>query len=181
MNLRSATVLLAVLVLGAAAWLFLSRRTPSSSSAAPSASAPRISARDSTLPGRAPASAPSHQAASAALEAWLTSALVPAPPAEFFKRSESLRALLLDLPDALFPRLLSALAGAAGDDPRLLRPIAFEAWLGGAIALGHPLGGSGARIMTTLVHHMRDNGIRYGLQTMCEGGGQANATILELL
>jgi len=53
--------------------------------------------------------------------------------------------------------------------------------LGGAIALGHPLGGSGARLLTTLVHHMRDNGIRYGLQTMCEGGGQANATILELV
>jgi acetyl-CoA acyltransferase len=52
---------------------------------------------------------------------------------------------------------------------------------GGAIALGHPLGGSGARIMTTMLHHMRDNGIQYGLQTMCEGGGQANATILELL
>ena len=52
---------------------------------------------------------------------------------------------------------------------------------GGAIAIGHPLGGSGARIMTSLVHHMRDGGIRYGLQTMCEGGGQANATILELL
>ncbi|SEG88660.1 acetyl-CoA acyltransferase [Thermomonospora echinospora] len=52
---------------------------------------------------------------------------------------------------------------------------------GGAIALGHPLGGSGARIMTTLVHHMRDAGVRYGLQTMCEGGGMANATILELL
>jgi acetyl-CoA acyltransferase len=52
---------------------------------------------------------------------------------------------------------------------------------GGAIALGHPLGGSGARLMTTLVHHMRDDGIRYGLQTMCEGGGQANATVLELL
>ncbi|SDE55864.1 thiolase family protein [Pseudonocardia oroxyli] len=52
---------------------------------------------------------------------------------------------------------------------------------GGAIALGHPLGGSGARIMTTLIHHMKDNGIRYGLQSMCEGGGQANATILELL
>ena len=51
---------------------------------------------------------------------------------------------------------------------------------GGAIALGHPLGGSGARVMTTLVHHMRDNGIRYGLQTICEGGGLANATILEL-
>jgi acetyl-CoA acyltransferase len=52
---------------------------------------------------------------------------------------------------------------------------------GGAIALGHPLGGSGARLMTTLVHHMRQTGVRYGLQAMCEGGGQANATILELL
>jgi acetyl-CoA acyltransferase len=52
---------------------------------------------------------------------------------------------------------------------------------GGAIALGHPLGGSGARIMTTLLHHMRANDIRFGLQTMCEGGGMANATIVELL
>jgi acetyl-CoA acyltransferase len=51
---------------------------------------------------------------------------------------------------------------------------------GGAIALGHPLGASGARLMTTLVYEMRDRDIRYGLQTMCEGGGQANATILEL-
>jgi acetyl-CoA acyltransferase len=62
-----------------------------------------------------------------------------------------------------------------GADAKALNPN------GGAIALGHPLGGSGARLMTTLVHHMRDHGIRYGLQTMCEGGGQANATILELL
>jgi acetyl-CoA acyltransferase len=52
---------------------------------------------------------------------------------------------------------------------------------GGAIALGHPLGGSGARIMTTLIHRMQATGSRYGLQTMCEGGGMANATILELL
>jgi acetyl-CoA acyltransferase len=51
--------------------------------------------------------------------------------------------------------------------------------LGGAIALGHPLGASGARLATTLLHHMRDAGIRYGLQTMCEGGGMANATIFE--
>ncbi|MFE7420304.1 thiolase family protein [Rhodococcus sp. NPDC057529] len=62
-----------------------------------------------------------------------------------------------------------------GADPALVNP------LGGAIAVGHPLGGSGAVLMTRLVHHMRDNGIRYGLQTMCEGGGMANATILELL
>ena len=52
---------------------------------------------------------------------------------------------------------------------------------GGAIALGHPLGASGARLMTTLLHQMRRSGSRYGLQTMCEGGGMANATILELL
>jgi len=50
---------------------------------------------------------------------------------------------------------------------------------GGAIAIGHPLGGSGARIATTMVHHMVQEGIRFGLQTMCEGGGQANAMIVE--
>jgi acetyl-CoA acyltransferase len=53
--------------------------------------------------------------------------------------------------------------------------------LGGAIALGHPLGASGARLATTLVHHLQRSGARYGLQTMCEGGGMANATILERL
>ncbi|WP_430330986.1 thiolase family protein [Rhodococcus sp. ACT016] len=52
---------------------------------------------------------------------------------------------------------------------------------GGAIAIGHPLGGSGARLATTLLHHMSANGLRYGLQTMCEGGGMANATIFENL
>ena len=50
---------------------------------------------------------------------------------------------------------------------------------GGAIALGHPLGASGARLMTTLLHTLEQNGGRYGLQTMCEGGGLANATIIE--
>ncbi len=52
---------------------------------------------------------------------------------------------------------------------------------GGAIALGHPLGGSGAKLMTTLVHALKDRGARYGLQTMCEGGGLANVTIIERL
>ncbi|QNJ90207.1 thiolase family protein [Mycolicibacterium fluoranthenivorans] len=52
---------------------------------------------------------------------------------------------------------------------------------GGAIALGHPLGASGARIMTTLVNALQQRGGRYGLQTMCEGGGMANATIIERL
>lgn len=53
--------------------------------------------------------------------------------------------------------------------------------LGGAIAVGHPLGASGAILMTRMVHHMRHNNIRYGLQTMCEGGGTANATLVELV
>ncbi|MGI8518905.1 MAG: thiolase family protein, partial [Acidimicrobiia bacterium] len=52
---------------------------------------------------------------------------------------------------------------------------------GGAIALGHPLGASGARLTTTLVHEMERTGTRYGLQTMCEGGGMANGMILELI
>lgn len=52
---------------------------------------------------------------------------------------------------------------------------------GGAIALGHPLGATGTKLMTTLLHEMERRGARYGLQTMCEGGGQANVTILERL
>jgi acetyl-CoA acyltransferase len=52
---------------------------------------------------------------------------------------------------------------------------------GGAIALGHPLGGSGTRLMATMLNHLEATGGRYGLQTMCEGGGMANATIIERL
>jgi acetyl-CoA acyltransferase len=81
---------------------------------------------------------------------------------------------VFEVNEAFAPVPLAWLA-ETGADPARLNPN------GGAIALGHPLGGSGGRLMTTMVHHMRANGIRYGLQTMCEGGGQANATILELL
>jgi acetyl-CoA C-acetyltransferase len=52
---------------------------------------------------------------------------------------------------------------------------------GGAIALGHPLGATGTKLMTTLVHALKARGKRYGLQTMCEGGGMANVTIVERL
>ena len=52
---------------------------------------------------------------------------------------------------------------------------------GGAIALGHPLGGSGTKLMSTLIHALKARGKRYGLQTMCEGGGLANVTIIERL
>ena len=76
--------------------------------------------------------------------------------------------------EAFAPVPLAWLA-ETGADPSRLNP------RGGAIALGHPLGASGARIMTTMLHHMRQTGVRYGLQTMCEGGGMANATVVELL
>jgi acetyl-CoA acyltransferase len=76
--------------------------------------------------------------------------------------------------EAFAPVPLAWLAELGGDEDRL-NP------LGGAIALGHPLGASGAVLMTRLVHHLRDNGLRYGLQTMCEGGGTANATLVELV
>jgi acetyl-CoA acyltransferase len=76
--------------------------------------------------------------------------------------------------EAFAPVPLAWLA-ETGADPAKLNP------LGGAIAWGHPLGASGAILATRLVHHMRAQGIRYGLQTMCEGGGTANATILELV
>ena len=56
----------------------------------------------------------------------------------------------------------------------------YNGW-GGAIAIGHPLGASGVRIMTTLLNRLEDGGGRYGFQTMCEGGGMANATVIERL
>jgi acetyl-CoA acyltransferase len=68
-----------------------------------------------------------------------------------------------------------AWAAETGADPERLNP------LGGAIAVGHPLGASGAILMTRMLAQMRRKNLRYGLQTMCEGGGTANATIIELL
>jgi acetyl-CoA acyltransferase len=81
---------------------------------------------------------------------------------------------VFEVNEAFAPVPLAWLA-ETGADPDRLNP------LGGAIALGHPLGASGAVLMTRMVHYMRDNGIRYGLQTMCEGGGTANATLVELV
>jgi acetyl-CoA acyltransferase len=81
---------------------------------------------------------------------------------------------MYEVNEAFAPVPLAWLAETGADAARL-NP------RGGAIALGHPLGASGARIMTTMLHHMWANGIRYGLQTMCEGGGMANATVIESL
>ncbi|MDX2541547.1 thiolase family protein [Streptomyces sp. WI04-05B] len=80
---------------------------------------------------------------------------------------------VFEVNEAFAPVPLAWLA-ETGADPELLNP------LGGSIALGHPLGASGAVLMTRMIHHMRESGLRYGLQTMCEGGGTANATLVEL-
>jgi acetyl-CoA C-acetyltransferase len=74
-----------------------------------------------------------------------------------------------------FASVVLAWLKETGADPERTNPN------GGAIALGHPLGATGARLMTTLLHHLERTGGRYGLQTMCEGGGQANVTVIERL
>jgi acetyl-CoA acyltransferase len=81
---------------------------------------------------------------------------------------------VFEVNEAFAPVPLAWLADT-GADPARLNP------LGGAIAVGHPLGGSGAILMTRMLAQMRRQNLRYGLQTMCEGGGTANATIIELL
>jgi acetyl-CoA acyltransferase len=81
---------------------------------------------------------------------------------------------VFEVNEAFAPVPLAWLAETGADESKL-NP------LGGAIALGHPLGASGAVLMTRMINHMRDNGIHYGLQTMCEGGGTANATLVELI
>jgi acetyl-CoA acyltransferase len=74
-----------------------------------------------------------------------------------------------------FASIAMAWAREFSPDPARLNP------RGGAIALGHPLGASGVRLMTTMLHYLEDTGGRLGLQTMCEGGGQANVTVIERL
>jgi acetyl-CoA C-acetyltransferase len=80
----------------------------------------------------------------------------------------------VEINEAFAPVVLAWLA-ELGADPERVNPN------GGAIALGHPIGCTGARLMTSLLHELERTGGRYGLQTMCEGGGQANVTIIERL
>ena len=80
----------------------------------------------------------------------------------------------IEINEAFAPVVLAWLA-ELGADPERVNPN------GGAIALGHPIGCTGARLLTSLLHELERTGGRYGLQTMCEGGGQANVTIIERL
>jgi len=86
---------------------------------------------------------------------------------------------LFEVNEAFAPVVLSWAADVSGGSPEQI--LAKTNVNGGAIAIGHPLGASGVRIMTTLVNALEQRGGRYGLQTMCEAGGMANATIIERL
>ncbi len=100
---------------------------------------------------------------------------VPATPVALRRAGLKLDEIDLFEVNEAFASVPLAWLAATGADPGRLNVN------GGAIALGHPLGASGARLMTTLVHALHARGLRYGLQTMCEGGGLANVTIVERL
>ncbi len=106
---------------------------------------------------------------------WMLTAPIPATAYALERSGMSLDDIdLIEINEA-FASVVLAWAAETGAD---LNRVNVN---GGAIALGHPLGATGARLMTTLLHELERTGGRYGLQTMCEGGGQANVTIIERL
>ena len=106
---------------------------------------------------------------------WMLTAPMPATHRAMEKTGMSLAQIdLVEINEAFAPVALAWLADTGYEHAKTNVN-------GGAIALGHPLGATGARLMTTLLHELERRGGRYGLQTMCEGGGQANVTIIERL
>ncbi len=106
---------------------------------------------------------------------WMLTAPIPATAHALAKSGLSLADIDLVEINEAFASVVLAWIADTGADPERVNVN------GGAIALGHPLGATGARLMTTLLHELERTGGRYGLQVMCEGGGQANVTILERL
>jgi acetyl-CoA C-acetyltransferase len=106
---------------------------------------------------------------------WMLTAPIPATAYAFEKTGMSLDDIDLVEINEAFASVVLAWQKESGAD---LSTVNVN---GGAIALGHPLGATGARLMTTLLNELERTGGRYGLQTMCEGGGQANVTIIERL
>ena len=105
----------------------------------------------------------------------MLSAPIPATAYALKKTGMSIESMdLVEINEAFAPVVLAWLKETGADPARVNVN-------GGAIALGHPLGATGVRLMTTLLHELERTGGRYGLQTMCEGGGQANVTIIERL
>jgi acetyl-CoA C-acetyltransferase len=106
---------------------------------------------------------------------WMLTAPIPATAHALKRTALSIGDIDLVEINEAFASVVLAWAAETGAD------LARVNVNGGAIALGHPLGATGARLMTTLLHELERTGGRYGLQTMCEGGGQANVTIIERL
>jgi len=106
---------------------------------------------------------------------WMLTAPIPATARAMEKAGMTLDQIdLVEINEAFAPVVLAWLAETGYDHGKTNVN-------GGAIALGHPLGATGAKLMTTLLHELERTGGRWGLQTMCEGGGQANVTIIERL
>ena len=116
-----------------------------------------------------------HMSVRAADPIWMLTA--PIPATEYALKRAGMRLADIDLVEIneAFASVAMAWLKDTGYDP------AKTNVNGGAIALGHPLGATGTKLMTTLLHELERSGGRYGLQTMCEGGGQANVTIIERL
>jgi acetyl-CoA C-acetyltransferase len=106
---------------------------------------------------------------------WMLTAPIPATAAALAKTGMTLDEIDLVEINEAFASVVLAWLKESGADPAKVNVN------GGAIALGHPLGATGARLMTTLLNELERTGGRWGLQTMCEGGGQANVTIIERL
>ena len=106
---------------------------------------------------------------------WMLTAPIPATAHALAKTGMSIGDFdRIEINEAFASVVMAWLAETGADEDRVNVN-------GGAIALGHPLGATGARLMTTLLHELERTGGRYGLQTMCEGGGQANVTVIERL
>ena len=106
---------------------------------------------------------------------WMLTAPIPATARAMQKAGMKLGQIdLVEINEAFAPVVMAWLAETGYDHGKTNVN-------GGAIALGHPLGATGAKLMTTLLHELERTGGRWGLQTMCEGGGQANVTIIERL
>jgi len=116
-----------------------------------------------------------HMSVRGADPVWMLTAPIPATAHALAKAGMSLADIDLVEINEAFASVVLAWAVETGAD---LDKVNVN---GGAIALGHPLGATGARLMTTLLHELDRTGGRYGLQVMCEGGGQANVTIIERL
>jgi acetyl-CoA C-acetyltransferase len=116
-----------------------------------------------------------HMSVRGADPVWMLTAPIPATEHALAKTGLSVDDIDLFEVNEAFASVVLAWLAETGADPARVNIS------GGAIALGHPIGATGARLMTTLLHNLERTGGRYGLQVMCEGGGQANVTIIERL